>query len=179
MKIPPRIPKEYQPKPLKYLFRKNKVWDNLVENDLTLRSIEIEEISKMLCCGYSVLGGKEFECSNPECSHSKCIWFTCSSRSCPCCGKKATDQWIKTQIERLPTCPWLHITLTFPDVFWSLFQTNRWLLNHLCEMAVDNLRYAAKKRGLEIGIFCAIHTYGRRLTWHPHVHVSVTLKWHS
>ncbi len=28
--------------------------------------------------------------------------------------------------------------------------------------------------GLEPGIFCAIHTYGRRLNWHPHVHVSVT-----
>ncbi len=26
----------------------------------------------------------------------------------------------------------------------------------------------------EPGIFCAIHTYGRRLNWHPHVHVSVT-----
>ncbi|WP_434543007.1 transposase [Escherichia coli] len=30
------------------------------------------------------------------------------------------------------------------------------------------------KTGLEPGIFCAIHTYGRRLNWHPHVHVSVT-----
>ncbi|EGE3806999.1 TPA: transposase, partial [Shigella flexneri] len=28
--------------------------------------------------------------------------------------------------------------------------------------------------GQEPGIFCAIHTYGRRLNWHPHVHVSVT-----
>ncbi|WP_394734940.1 transposase, partial [Shigella flexneri] len=34
--------------------------------------------------------------------------------------------------------------------------------------------YAARKRGQEPGIFCAIHTYGRRLNWHPHVHVSVT-----
>jgi len=41
-------------------------------------------------------------------------------------------------------------------------------------LAVDNLLYAARKRGLEVGIFCAIHTYGRRLNWHPHVHVSVT-----
>ncbi len=28
--------------------------------------------------------------------------------------------------------------------------------------------------GWNPGIFCAIHTYGRRLNWHPHVHVSVT-----
>nr|WP_272539667.1 transposase [Providencia sp. PROV197] len=28
-------------------------------------------------------------------------------------------------------------------------------------------------QGLEIGIFCALHTYGRQLNQHPHIHVSV------
>jgi len=55
-----------------------------------------------------------------------------------------------------------------------VFGSNRWLLNDVCRLAVENLLYAARKRGLEPGIFCAIHTYGRRLNWHPHVHVSVT-----
>ncbi|WP_318429965.1 transposase, partial [Photobacterium leiognathi] len=27
---------------------------------------------------------------------------------------------------------------------------------------------------LENGIFCALHTYGRRLNWNPHIHLSVT-----
>ena len=44
----------------------------------------------------------------------------------------------------------------------------------MCRLAVENLLYAALKTGLEPGIFCAIHTYGCRLNWHPHVHVSVT-----
>ncbi|RMU17810.1 transposase, partial [Pseudomonas savastanoi] len=30
------------------------------------------------------------------------------------------------------------------------------------------------RRGLRVGIFGALHTYGRRLNWHPHVHLSVT-----
>ncbi|SJA02353.1 IS1294, transposase [Shigella sonnei] len=55
-----------------------------------------------------------------------------------------------------------------------MFESNRWLLNDVCRLAVENLLYAARKRGQEPGIFCAIHTYGRRLNWHPHVHVSVT-----
>ncbi|MCQ3008867.1 transposase, partial [Pseudomonas savastanoi] len=42
-------------------------------------------------------------------------------------------------------------------------------------LAVDNLLYAGRRRGVEVGVFCAIHTYGRRLNWHPHIHVSVTL----
>ncbi|EMW82671.1 transposase family protein [Escherichia coli P0298942.2] len=49
-----------------------------------------------------------------------------------------------------------------------MFGSNRWLLNDVCRLAVKNLLYAARKRGLEPGIFCAIHTYGRRLNWHPH-----------
>ncbi len=37
-----------------------------------------------------------------------------------------------------------------------------------------NPRKRAVRAAYEPGIFCAIHTYGRRLNWHPHVHVSVT-----
>lgn len=32
----------------------------------------------------------------------------------------------------------------------------------------------ARKQGIDIGIFCALHTYGRQLNQHPHVHVSLT-----
>ncbi|QXX85191.1 transposase (plasmid) [Providencia sp. R33] len=32
----------------------------------------------------------------------------------------------------------------------------------------------ARRLGLEIGIFCALHTYGRQLNQHPHIYLSVT-----
>ncbi|REI39449.1 IS91 family transposase, partial [Klebsiella variicola] len=32
----------------------------------------------------------------------------------------------------------------------------------------------ARKQGVEVGIFCALHTYGRQLNQHPHIHLSVT-----
>lgn len=35
------------------------------------------------------------------------------------------------------------------------------------------LRFA-RKMGIEIGIFCALHTYGRQLGQHPHIHLSIT-----
>ena len=31
-----------------------------------------------------------------------------------------------------------------------------------------------KRQGLEIGVFCALHTYSRKLNWNCHVHVSAT-----
>jgi hypothetical protein len=165
----------YQPRPLNFLLEFNKAWETMVATDSTLRDIEIIEVTKMLACGKPALGCKELHCENKDCTHSKNIWFTCSSRACSRCGKKSTDNWIVQQIDRMPHCPWMHMTFTFPDVLWSLFRNNRRLLDKLCQLAVDNLLYAAKQAGLEIGIFCALHTFGRRLTWHPHVHVSVTL----
>ena len=92
----------------------------------------------------------------------------------PVLRKKATDLWIATQLNRLPDCDWVHLVFTLPDTLWQVFESNRWLLNDVCRLAVENLLYTARKRGPEPGIFCAIHTYGRRLNWHPHVHVSVT-----
>ncbi|RAP70109.1 transposase [Candidatus Erwinia dacicola] len=32
----------------------------------------------------------------------------------------------------------------------------------------------ARKLGIEVGIFCALHTYGGQLNQHPHIHVSIT-----
>nr|WP_320711572.1 MULTISPECIES: transposase [Enterobacter] len=35
----------------------------------------------------------------------------------------------------------------------------------------------ARKQGVEVGIFCALHTCGRQLNQHPHIHLSVTRSW--
>ncbi|WP_235657606.1 MULTISPECIES: IS91 family transposase, partial [Pseudomonas syringae group] len=166
-------PPAYKPRPLKNLFTANGCWADLLEAG-GLRQIEVESISKMLACGTSILGVKHYTCGNEHCPHVKYLCNTCHCRACPSCGKKATDQWIAVQNNRLPDCPWQHLVFTLPDTLWSLFFYNRWLLDALFRLAADNLIYAAKRRGLRVGIFGALHTYGRRLNWHPHVHLSVT-----
>ncbi|RMN84357.1 transposase protein, partial [Pseudomonas cannabina] len=60
-------------------------------------------------------------------------------RACPSCGKKATDQWITVQNNRLPDCLWQHLVFTLPDTLWPLFFYNRWLLDALFRLAADNL----------------------------------------
>ncbi|WP_080224002.1 IS91 family transposase [Pseudomonas syringae] len=164
----------YTPRPLKNLFTANQCWAHLIEEG-GLRDIEVESVTKMLACGTSILGVKHYTCGNDSCPHVKYLCNTCSCRACPSCGKKATDQWIANQQHRLPECTWQHLVFTLPDTLWPLFFHNRHWLDALCRLAVDNLLYAGQRRGVEVGVFCAIHTYGRRLNWHPHIHVSVTL----
>ncbi|WGM03969.1 transposase (plasmid) [Arsenophonus nasoniae] len=72
-----------------------------------------------------------------------------------------------------------------PDCEWQTYYphyaspagllTIQYLLNQLFRCCVTRAMLKhAKRQGLEIGIFCALHTYGRQLNQHPHIHLSVT-----
>ena len=62
-----------------------------------------------------------------------------------------------------------------PDVLWPYFERNRYLLNYLAKIAADTVMEVAAQRGLKIGVFTALHTFGRDLKWNVHVHLSVTM----
>ena len=164
---------DFQPRPMKALFQRNGAWADIMETHL-LRPVEIEVATKMLACGTPLMGSQEWCCSNPDCTHRRYIHQSCHGRGCPTCAKKATDLWIATMMARLPDTPCQHGSFTMPDTLWPLFEATRWLLNGLFALAADNLLYAAEKWGLTIGIFGALHTYGRQLNWNCHIHLSWT-----
>ncbi|EPN35090.1 ISPsy3, transposase [Pseudomonas syringae pv. actinidiae ICMP 19096] len=123
-----------------------------------LRDIEVESVTKMLACSTSILGVKHYTCGNNSCPHVK---YLCNTRGCRAgssCGKKATDQCIADQQHRLTERTWRHLVFTLPDTLWPLFFHNRHWLNALGRLAVDNLLYAGRPRGVEVDVFCAIHT---------------------
>jgi hypothetical protein len=62
----------------------------------------------MLACGTRILGVKEYNCDKPECPHVRYVTNSCGSRACPSCGKRPTDLWIATQLNRLPDCDWVN-----------------------------------------------------------------------
>jgi len=61
-----------------------------------------------------------------------------------------------------------------PHLMWPFFNNNWPLLNDLFRCATRAKLRCARQQGVEVGIFCALHTYGRQLNQHPHIHVSVT-----
>lgn len=133
-----------------------------------------ESIYKILTCRHYMRGHAHYHCSNPSCTHEKRVHFSCKDRGCSACGKIATDHWLQKNKERLPPCPWQHITFTMPKILSDLFLSNRHLLNALPALAGTLLNKIAKARGLKPGIFMALHTFGRALNWHVHLHASVT-----
>jgi len=61
-----------------------------------------------------------------------------------------------------------------PSIFWDFFWKNRFLLNNIGKIAATIIQDIAKKRGATVGIFIAIHTFGRSLKRNVHIHLSTT-----
>lgn len=57
------------------------------------------------------------------------------------------------------------MTLTMPDKLWPIFRLNPWLIKLLYRWAVSAFLSFAKKRGIDIGLFCVVHTFDRQLNW--------------
>ncbi|WP_084598396.1 transposase zinc-binding domain-containing protein [Paraburkholderia atlantica] len=93
-----------------------------------IRSAVVDNVVRLLACGLEVMGYASHCCSNGACPHRKKVCFSCKSRFCPTCGKKATDQWIATQTARPPQTRWQHIRLTMPSALGEVFRLNRALL---------------------------------------------------
>jgi hypothetical protein len=156
---------------IKDLFTRDKAFANLIEAGYPFRETEIENASKMLACGTAYLSSATYKCENSDCTHTKTIRFTCKSRFCASCGQKATEKWMCEQGEMLPDCEWLHTTFTMPDTLWMLFLLNRHLLGALFPAASEGLTGISESKKLTIGIFSALHTYGRRLNPNVHFHI--------
>jgi hypothetical protein len=72
----------------------------------------------------------------------------------------------------------VHVIFTVPDALNSLWQFNRLLFADLLMQAaresLDGLLRDARYLGAKPGIISALHTWGRNLSVHPHVHCLVT-----
>ncbi|QBY46704.1 transposase zinc-binding domain-containing protein (plasmid) [Arsenophonus nasoniae] len=165
----------YIPRPAKLLFTIDDGWNKFLEKyGDSVSSWTSLSVERMLACGTCAMGVRRYCCASSDCSHSRFFCQSCKSKACSSCGFKATEQWLAQQVHILPDCDWQHITFTMPHLLWPFFNNNWPLLNALFRAATRAMLQLARKQGIEIGIFCALHTYGRQLNQHPHVHVSVT-----
>jgi len=160
---------------IKQILTTNQSWWKFYEkHSQKLRIAIVLCITKLLSCRTKIRGYHEYHCTNKHCSHIKYVYHTCKSKACSSCGKKATELWIEKQNHILPKTSWQHITFTMPSELWDFFWFNRSLLNQIAAIAAKCLNTIATKKKITIGIFIAIHTFGRDLKRNVHIHVSTT-----
>lgn len=102
----------------------------------------------------------------------------CRHRSCPRCAEQPRQQWLQAQLEQLLPCPHFHVIFTLPHVLLALWEFNR---SRLAQLLFDCARQAllqllvdARHLGAVPGLLMALHTWGRTLSHHPHLHCLVS-----
>ena len=148
-------------------------WKLFLKHHKLIRRSIILNVLKLLVCRTNFLGYHIFVC--PQCNKTIKSPHSCKSRFCSSCGKKATDNWIRTSFYTLPDTTWQHITFTLPEELWDFFWINRYLLNSIPSLAARIIKKLAMKQGFIPGIFLAIHTFGRDLSRNVHLHLATTI----
>jgi Putative transposase/Transposase zinc-binding domain len=153
--------------PLKQILESTRhVWDSD-----HFRSAVRDNFDKMIDCRTLALGAEVFA-SNSE---KKIVPHTCKSRSCPSCGHRATELWQRDQWTDLPDIPYVGLVFTMPDVLWPIFKQNRHLLYALPRLGAAVIQQWLKAQyGVQVLILIVEHTFGRSLTFNPHLHILVS-----
>lgn len=136
------------------------------------RPVVMENITKMIHCGDPSFGGAMYAC--PHCCEFKFVPFRCHSKFCPTCGNKYCIDRSTSMAFKLIRCTHRHIVFTTDKRLWHFFLEDRSLLN-LLFLAVRSVLLKLfhdlnKSKNFVPGFICVLHTFGRPLTWNPHIH---------
>jgi Putative transposase/Transposase zinc-binding domain len=135
-----------------------------------------EAVAKALRCGTLDGGFVRYRCLDCEAFHTVC--FSCKSRFCPRCGHARAAQAAANAQARLLNVRHRHLTFSVPSELRPLLFQNRRLLSVVAQAAAQATLKAVGTRCRKYpplpGIMATVHTYGRDLSFHVHVHVLCT-----
>jgi putative transposase/transposase-like zinc-binding protein len=145
-----------------------------LEAQMHLTVAQRRVLSAIELCRTAALGGHLDVCAS--CSYEHPSYNSCRNRHCPKCQALEQERWIAARAERLLPVGHFHVVFTLP-------QQLRALARHAPRPLFDALFTAASQVLLELGqthldaklgITMVLHTWTRKLEFHPHVHALVT-----
>ena len=142
----------------------------------TLSAPQSRAARALSVCRTAALGGHVQRCPN---GHLERVWYnSCRHRACPQCNGLAKERWLERTRARLIDCAHWHVVFTIAhelNVLWML--NTELMMSALFAAARDTLLellHDAKHLGAQPGIMLALHTWGRSLNLHPHIHALVS-----
>jgi hypothetical protein len=130
----------------------------------------------VMTCRTAMLGGHVRRC--PQ-GHVTEIWYnSCRHRACPRCGGHRITQWLAGWQQQILPTDHFHVIFTLPSELHEVWRWNRALLTEVLFRSVREtlvtLLGDSQWLGAQPGILAALHTWGRTLALHPHVHCLVS-----
>lgn len=127
-----------------------------------------------LTCRTPGMGGRLYRCGG--CRRYHFAYHSCNHRSCPQCGALDQQIWSAKQEARLLPTAYFMITFTLPDELRVLCMAHPKILYDLliresAEALADVI--ATKTKGARTGFTSILHTWGRQMQHHPHLHIII------
>jgi predicted RNA-binding Zn-ribbon protein involved in translation (DUF1610 family) len=126
-------------------------------------------------CRTEALGGQVYAC--PTCGEMQYSYHSCRNRHCPKCQNDKAQEWLEAQQDMLLPVPYFMLTFTLPAALNEIVRSNQSLVYHLLfrvsAAAAQHLAQDPRFVGGQIGLVGILHTWGRNLAYHPHIHYLV------
>lgn len=126
-------------------------------------------------CRTPELGGCVYRCG--ACEETAFAYHSCHHRACPRCGGARTAAWTAKQQGRLLPVPYFLVTFTVPEALRPVCAARPQLLYDLlfaqAAAALQSVAAMPRHLGGELGLTGVLHTWGRQLQHHPHIHFIV------
>jgi hypothetical protein len=126
-------------------------------------------------CRTAARGGHVYQCDACQTIHYQ--YHSCQNRHCPQCQQQQGQRWLEHQRAALLPLPYFMVTFTLPAGLHEVarrYQTIVYnILFRTSARALQTLAWDPRHVGGEIGMIGVLHTWGRDLSYHPHVHYLV------
>lgn len=117
-----------------------------------------------------------YSCDN--CKKKHIIQLGCGNRHCPGCQHVKTSEWLDRQTSRQLPGPHFMVTFTVPEELRMFIRSNPKLsYSEMFSASADSLKELGTDKkfcgGPLSGFMGVLHTWGRTLQYHPHIHYLV------
>jgi hypothetical protein len=126
-------------------------------------------------CRTAALGGHVYYCDNCHVTHYQ--YHSCQNRHCPQCQHNQGQAWLDQQNASLLPVPYFMVTFTLPAALHQVARRHQKVVYNILfrasAAALQKLAQDPRYVGGQIGLVGVLHTWGRTLSYHPHVHYLV------
>lgn len=130
-------------------------------------------INDILRCRTPELGGHLYTCQ--DCGAGVPVYNSCRNRHCPQCQGEQSAAWLEERAKELLPVPYFHNVFTVPHELNGIFLQNKSELYAILFKAVAKTLQDVARTRLDgtLGFFSVLHTWGKKLEFHPHLHLVI------
>jgi len=132
-------------------------------------------MADIMACRTPAMGGATYYCT--DCGRWQYSYHSCGNRNCNKCGNEKAQQWLEQTGTLLLPVEHFMVTVTLPGELRQMARSHQRLFYGLlmsCSAAsIQTLGWDSRFVGGHMAMMGVLHTWGRDLSYHPHVHMIV------